>query len=246
MKNAFFCFEPKVKNKHLKNFFWAKSCIVGLLALVIIVIIFMIISQDYARATRCLSEYRECLFYLKSEDFVATFTSGKREKDFSYDGTKTRLVPYGVLVVEYFSPIDDLGDRHFVILIDSMQYTDELEYNPIDGTFVCDLGVEVCDDSDLYLRLWGGGVSDQAYMQCLSNRFIGYKKALKVAIEHFKSELSDYKSGLKFSGEFFIKFVGDKSLDNLSYYIQFIGQDKRSFICLVGAYTGEIGYTKSL
>jgi|GEM_PF-3298008 len=193
-----------------------------------------------------ISEYRACLFYLKSEDFVATFTSGKREKEFYYNGVSTTLVPYGVIAVKYLSdvPIDE--KREYMLLIDSLQYTGELEYNPIDGTFVADIGKEMSKDSDIYLRLWGGGITDQAYMECVSKTWIDYKAAFKTATEHMKSKLKPYIKSGKLNGEFFIKFVGERALENVSYYIQFVGEDKKSFVCLIDVYSGKVTYTKGL
>ena len=71
-------------------------------------------SSLYRRSMRVVSEYRSCLFYLKSEDFVATFTSGKREKEFFYNGKHTRLVPYGVISVKFFSNVD-IKEKRFLI-----------------------------------------------------------------------------------------------------------------------------------
>ncbi len=202
--------------------------------------------HKYYNESKVISEYRSCLFYFKSEDFVATFTSGKREKDFSYNGVHTSLVPYGVLVVDYNSIVGVEDDRRFVLLIDSLQFTGKLEYNPVDSTFVADIGKEITEDSDIYLRLWGGGVSDQSHMTCVSKGFIDYKDAFYIALDAFDDKLKEYKVRGKVRGEFFLKFVGDKAMDEVSYYVQFIGEDKRTFVALVDVYTGKIKYTKGL
>ena len=55
-----------------------------------------------------------------------------------------------------------------------------------------------------------------------------------------------YKNGLKINGEFFIKFVGEESLSNMSYYVQFVGENKENYICLVDVYTGKIKLTKGV
>ncbi len=200
----------------------------------------------YLKGSKYISEYRSCLFYLKSEDFIATFTSGKRERNFFYNGKKTSLVPFGVLAVKYLSNVDIAESRECVIFIDSMQYTGNLEYNPVDGTFVFDVGKEITQDSDIYLRLFGGGINDQAHMKCVSKGWISYKKAFDIATKKMKPAFDNYIKNGKLKGEFFIKIVGEQSLENLSYYVQFVGKDKKYLVVLVDVYTGEISYTKGL
>lgn len=258
MKNVFFLRKNNKKLKQNDSKVRAQNCckkshafgitfaIITLIIATILIVFFSVGGDTYARSYRVISEYRDCLFYLKSEDFVATFTSGKREKDFYYDGVHTRLVPYGVLVVKYGSNVDINGVRNFVILIDSMQYTGRLEYNPIDGTFVNDIGVEISQNSDIYLRIWGGGVSDQAHMYCVSKDYIGYKNALKIALDSIGGDIQKYESKRKLNGEFFIKFVGTESLEEVSYYVLFVGDDKTSIICLIDAFSGAVKLTKVL
>lgn len=258
MKNVFFLRKnsSKIKqnDKKVKSQNYCKKshtlcitfAIILLVAGAFLGIFFRIGGDIFTRSYKVVSEYRDCLFYLKSEDFVATFTSGKREKDFYYDGVHTRLVPYGVLVVKYSSNVDIKGVRNFVILIDSLQYTGRLEYNPIDGTFVNDIGVEISQNSDVYLRIWGGGVSDQAHMYCVSKDYIGYKNALKIALDSMCEDIEKYESGRKLNGEFFIKFVGTESLEEVSYYVLFVGRDKKSFICLIDAFSGAVKLIKAI
>ena len=200
----------------------------------------------YLKSKMQISEYRSCLFYLKSEDFVATFTSGKRERDFFYDGKKTKLVPYGVISVKFFSNVNIETKKEFVLLIDSLQFTGRLEYNPIDSTFVADIGKEITEDSDIYLRLWGGGISDQAYMECISKDWIDYKDALKIAVKKLSPYIKEYQKGFALKGEFFIKFVGENDKDNIMYYVQFVGRDKKSKICLIDVFSGKVVATKGI
>ncbi len=200
----------------------------------------------YVLSKKVISEYRSCLFYLKSEDVVVTFTSGKRESDFFYDGKHTYMLEYGVVVLKPLSAYDITDKWEYVLLIDSLQYNGILEYNPVDGTFVADIGKEIEEDSDIYIRFWGGGISDQAHMKCVSSGFISYKEAFKVAVNKLGPVIKRYKKGLKIKGEFFIKFVGEESLSNMSYYVQFVGENKENYICLVDVYTGKIKLTKGV
>ena len=144
------------------------------------------------KCTRKISEYRSCLFYFKGENFIATFTSGKREKDFLYNGIKTRLVPFGVISIKYLSNFDIKESRDYMLLIDSRQYNGKLEYNPIDGTFVADICKEVTKDSDIYLRIWGGGTNDQAEMVCISKDWVSYKSAFKEVVNYKKTDIRQF------------------------------------------------------
>ena len=200
----------------------------------------------YVKAYKNISECRSCLFAFEGEDCFATFTSGKREDPFLYDGINNELVSYGVLLVKYKSQFDVNILPNFVLLIDSMQYSGKLEYNPIDSTFVVDIKKEATQNSDIYLRLWGGGVNEQSHMKCLSNAFIGYKEALKIAVFNIKDMGNSSKDLKNLRGEFFIKFVGEESLVNINYYVQFITKDKETIIFIIDAYSGDLKLTKHL
>lgn len=245
MKSVFF-YRKNISIYNNSKVFRKSLLISAFIICLLFITLFSGCSGLYIKASKYISEYRSCLFFLKSEDIIATFTSGKREKEFYYDGKNTRLVPYGVLSVKYTSPVDIEKERNFVLLIDSLQYTGKLEYNPIDGTFVADIGKEITENSDIYVRLWGGGVSDQAHMYCVSQDFIDYKEAFKIAVNHMGDSLKKYIHSGKLKGEFFIKFVGERVLDEMSYYVQFVGQDKKSIVVLIDVFSGEIKYTNGL
>ena len=108
------------------------------------------------------------------------------------------------------------------------------------------IGKEITEDSDIYLRLWGGGIADQAHMRCVSKNWVSYKSAFKEVVKNRQEYIRANVKGGSIKGEFFIKLVGETSLDNVSYYIQFVNIDKKGFVSLVDVYSGEITYTKDL
>ena len=138
-----------------------------------------------------ISEYRQNLFLVEGKDFVVSFTSGKREQLYKYDGVKTSLVDFGVLSVRYISKLNTDNVPHYTLFIDTMQYEGVLEFNPIDSTYVADIAKTVSDDADLYVRIYGGGIDDQMKMPCVSQHWaVSYKQAFDMTTNTFAEKLS--------------------------------------------------------
>ena len=195
------------------------------------------------KAWQVVSEYRKCLFVANCEDFSATFTSGKRESSYSYDGVSSNLVEFGVLTVQFFSKLEPNNIPQYVLFIDTIQYEDILEFNPIDGTYVADIGKDISNKSDIYLRVYGGGINDQTKMKCVSNNWkVSYKQAFNTALQKFKPTLKKQIKHNSINGEFFIKIVGDKSDQtlNICWYVSYLGVDKTTLACIIDVYSGQI------
>lgn len=192
---------------------------------------------------KVISEYRETLFAASVEDFNATFTSGKREASYFYDGMNSTLVEFGVLSIQYNGKLVAGTEPQYVLFIDTMQYAGFLQFNPIDGTYVADIEKCISNKADMYLRVYGGGVDDQTQMICISNNWkVSYKEAFNIAVDEFKPQLKTQIKNNRIQGEFFIKIVGDKlnQILNICWYISYLGEDGLTLACIIDVNTGEI------
>ena len=200
-------------------------------------------------AKQQISEYRECLFMSTGEDFVATFTSGKREEPYSYNGHKGRLVEFGVLSVKYNAVLNADSQPQYVLFIDTMQYEGLLEFNPIDNTYVADIAKNISCYADMYLRVYGGGVDEQMQMPCVSKNWqYSYKQAFDIAVKQFNDVLEKQLNNNNLKGEFFIKIVGDiaEVEFDICWYVCYIGQDKTMLACIISPNSGEVLASKVL
>ena len=73
-------------------------------------------------------------YFGKNEEFIASVTSGEREKEYILNGEHTSNIPYTVLVVDF---IKDNPNRvpNFKLNIGEKTYSGEMELNPFNNTF---------------------------------------------------------------------------------------------------------------
>ncbi len=188
------------------------------------------------------------MFLAEGKDFVVSFTSGKREQLYKYDGIKTSLVDFGVLSVRYTNKLNADNMPHYTLFIDTMQYEGVLEFNPIDSTYVADIEKTVSDNADLYVRIYGGGIDDQMKMPCISQHWaVSYKQAFDIATDTFAEKLKTQISKNKLLGEFFIKIVGQGVGEDMTicWYISYLGRDKTTLTCIIDTATAKVLATKA-
>ena len=199
-------------------------------------------------ARQNISEYRQCLFVSSGESFVATFTCGKRECSYNYDGVSNKLVDFGVLSIKYTTKLNLDNMPQYLLFIDTMQYEGVFEFNPIDNTYVADICKNISSYADIYLRVYGGGVDEQMKMICVSNSWkINYKQAFDIAIGCFEPILKCQVQKNKVNGEFFVKIVGEnlENIFDICWYVGYVGQDDTVLACIINVNTGEIVAHKS-
>lgn len=185
-----------------------------------------------------VSEFRENYFYGESGSYSASFTDGKREKDYVYNGIKTGLVDYGVLVVKIDN--SQLETFAFELKINSETLVGEMERNPFDRTFVFDTTTRVSSTDTLSLYL--PPIDLTISLTCLSKDWqMTCGKALNKFVDEKKPELQKFVSKEGFSGEIYIKLVADKiDRNNIYYYILAVCRDGTVFGSLIDVQTGEI------
>lgn len=186
-----------------------------------------------------LSEYRKNLFVGQGGNYLATFTSGQREKDFIMNGERTELVDFGVLTVKFNYNFGETLPK-FELKVNDKIFSGELEKNPYDGTYVFDIETQV-EDSDL-LSLYLVDIDENLNLACWSKNWnISYKTALEIFLNKHKTHVDNcYEQG-KFNGEIFIKIVSnDKQLSNVCWYILLVCSNGEVHASLIDVNSGEI------
>lgn len=225
-----------------KRFWWWTISLLLIVFMLILSICFADTTPTYYRlAQDSLSEYRKNFYFGTCEQFSVTFTTGKREDPFLYDGKRENLVEYGVITVKFKTTMEETPK--YVLIIDSWQYSGTFEFNHFDGTYVADIQQETKTSSDIFVRIFSSYSSKSMQLTCESDNWkIDYKKALKIATTEFAEELKNYYHEGNFLLETYIKIVSEShhSIDNTFWYIYFISKNGDSLVCLVNPYSGEI------
>ncbi|MBQ3047600.1 MAG: hypothetical protein IJD48_01130, partial [Clostridia bacterium] len=150
-----------------------------------------------------VSEYRQNLFIAKTEKFLATYTTGKREIDYIMDGQKTTLTDFGVLTVSFFG---NENFKQFCLTVNEDKFEGELELNPYDGTFVFDTQHKTGDNSSI--KLFMKDLNQQIELQCVSSFWtVNYHDALNIFADKYKTQLNNNFSKNLLDAEIYIKIV---------------------------------------
>lgn len=186
-----------------------------------------------------LSEYRKNLFVAKTGLFTATFTSGEREEDYIMDGTKTKLVDFGVLTVKFNS---ELGNDipQFELKINNKIFADNLERNPYDGSFVYDTLCQVDDNASIELYLVD--LDQREKLVCVSSTWSAdYKEAIDIFSQKYSKELASHTTDGKLQGEVYVKIVStDKNMDNIYWYVLCVCKNGDMYASLIDPNTKVI------
>lgn len=186
----------------------------------------------------CVSEYRENYFFAKTETFTVSFTDGKREKDYVYNGEKTDLVDYGIIMVKS----DQVNGQvlNFELKVNDKTFVGEMERNPFDKSFVFDIETKVSslDNLELYLV----DFDEKINLVCLSKEWkINCGQALTKFVNENKNQLEKYVTNESFQGEIYIKLVADKNDDNnIYFYVLAVCKDGQVFGSLIDVKTGNV------
>lgn len=186
-----------------------------------------------------LSEYRKNLFVGKTDNFIATFSSGKREDSYIMDGNKTKLVNFGVLTITFIKNPDSTSPQ-FELKVNTNTYAGELERNPYDNTFVYDIETQV-DDKNV-LTLYVVDFDEYITLDCLSKNWnITYQKSLEIFKNKYKKEINTHTNNNVLQGEIYIKIVSsDKQLKNIYWYVLLVCKNGDMYATLIDTKTGDI------
>lgn len=186
----------------------------------------------------CVSEYRENYFYAKTDNFIASFTDGEREKDYIYNGEKTSLVNYGIIVLKTGLMVEE--KLKFELSVNGEVLVGEMGRNPFDHTFVFDTERRVSSGDSLELYLVDFDV--KLTFVCLSKDWeVNCGQALTKFVHEYKTQLQAYVTKDCFQGEVYIKLVADLSDENnIYFYVLAVCKDGQVFGSLIDVKTGNI------
>jgi len=202
---------------------------------------FFLISCSHSleeQISSCVSEYRENYFFVKTDTFTASFTDGQRENEYVYNGIKTPMVDYGIIVVKTDATVE--GELKFELSVNDEVLVGEMQRNPFDQTFVFDTEKRVSSGDNLELYLVDFDVT--LTLACLSKDWkVTCGQALTKFVSENKASLQAYVLEDSFQGEIYIKLVADRNDENnIYYYVLAVCKDGQVFGSLIDVMTGDV------
>lgn len=195
--------------------------------------------QDY------LIEDRNNLFTAQDNLYCATFSTGMREDNYSYDGIINSKLEFGVLM---FTRIDSnplANDNYtYTITINDEELSGSLEKSPIDNSYAVDIGKMVDNDATINVKISFTGYQFNQSLVNISKDFtVDKNSALSLANSELKQELKNLTSDKNNKLEAVIKILKDYSnAENCKYYwyIGVIATDGQTLGILIDTNSGNI------
>lgn len=189
------------------------------------------------------SEVRENFYYQEKDDYVLTFSSGMREKDYNLDGVNSgEVVEFGLITL-YSKSHALLNDYNSTY---SLAYNDEdilgnLERNPYDGSLVADIGTKINQDTINIKLYFNNQEIDFELVNVSKDWAVKSGDALEIACVHLANELEKYVSKGRFYGEVYIKIAYNFSLNNdCMWYVKFLAPDFSYVSVVIDVATGNV------
>ena len=188
-----------------------------------------------------ISETRENYFFGQAQSFVANFTSGRREKEFVYDGKSTELIDYGVIVVDFNGADFGMELPQFELAINGEIIYGELEYNPFNNTYCFDICRKVEEDD--VVELYIIDIDERIVLDNLSGQWkVDFNDAFKIAIDCLKDNLKVAIVDGVFQGEIYQKLLSTSMRDKDSVYWQIcvLMQNGEIYTCTIDTKSGDV------
>lgn len=195
-------------------------------------------NDKYNYVLNNMSDLRINYFEGKNQEIFVNLSCGYREDIFVYNGVSTTPVECGVISLAFIN-ICTYNSVEIVLIVDGKSFEYVLEKSPYEDVFMEDIGKILNSNSKITIKL--KNQKQELELECLSNNFkIDYKKAIKIACEHFKNQINGYYFNNKFNAEAYLKILSKKDYENKYWYFSLIGTDGKNYSTLIDCYTGEV------
>ena len=167
------------------------------------------------------SEKGNCYFVdTTNENATIKVSSGTRENPYSLDGIHNDTKPFTLVIFK--TTLNGITEPSYVATIDNTKYEGVLELNPIDNTYVCDLGVQTYNTSKIDITIKVNEYEFTFAPTNLSATFgITFEEALDLGLKEMYGVVSNLTEGNKFNGETYVKIISDPA-SNLNMYYYYV------------------------
>ncbi len=195
--------------------------------------------------TDYLIEERNTLFTAQDELYSATYSTGKREKDYALDGVKNEMVDFGVVTFSRLDSSPLAKDNYtYLIKINDKEYTGFLEKSSIDNSYSIDIGVATDANSTVTIKVsFTGYTFNQDMCNVTSDFKVDTASALKIANRELKQELNNLSSDKNNKVESVMKILKDYSNSEVKSYYWYVGvvsTNGDTMGILIDANTGDV------
>ena len=189
-------------------------------------------------------EQRENLFTASDNMYSVSFSTGRRECEYNFDGIVNEMVPFGVLTLTRNDNQPLANDSYtYVVKINEESYTGFLQKNNTNNSYSADLEVNTTGDELINVQISFTGYTFNQDLTNTSSEFnVDSNTALSIATNELKDNINDLLRD-NTSIEVVMKIMKDHSsveLKNYYWYVGIISTDGDTLGVLIDATSGEI------
>ena len=156
-------------------------------------------------------------FIGKCDEFKLIVTCGKRESPYIADGEAGDMVEFTLITLKPLNASATGKSYTYNISIDGEEFRGALNKDVFGSSFSKDVGIDISEKLSAITISDGDREYPIELENMMSNAIITPKDAIKISINEFNVELSQFEKEGK-SNEIYLKFVCDSTGDESFYY----------------------------
>lgn len=191
-----------------------------------------------------LIEERNSLFVGSDSLYCVTLSSGKREKNYAFDGVINEKVDFAILTLSRLdnSPLSN-DTYNYAVTIGENTYTGELVKSDVNNSYSADLEIGISDADAITTQVSFAGYTFNQNLENLTSQFaIKKDDALRIANENLSNQIKNQISA-NTQVEVVMKILKDYSASdckNFYWYVGSISTDGDTLGVLINANSGEV------
>ncbi len=190
-----------------------KILIFGLVVAILVVGGFVVLANFFGktleeRVMANMSELTEEYFYGEGSNFSVTIASGMREQDYAMNGKAGEQVEFALVTLRLQEELKQRVVKVDIKIDEDVIAEQELELNPLDGTYMADIERRFGGDEVIEVTLGTESIA----VQNLSKDFaVDAAKAVEIAAKELETQISQQKRGTSLDAECYLRVLDKKA-----------------------------------
>lgn len=172
-----------------------------------------------------------------NENVKSSISIGQRENPYIIDGIHQSNCDFSLFVVN-FNLVFDNDELQVKIIINDQENTLTMYYNPVNGSYMADLGYALKEDDNISLSYQDYKID---YSNISKDFEVDYNKAIDIASQTLSKDIKEIINSSNFPGECYLKILTrqDGNFDKLFWYFNIVTQDGNDYEVVISVEDGN-------
>ncbi|MDR3021925.1 MAG: hypothetical protein LBU60_04560 [Clostridiales bacterium] len=190
-----------------------------------------------------ISEFRPDLYILQTDEYSIEVVSGFREKAFLIDGQTNGQVDFAIITVIPSDGVSDNVRYDFELKFSNQTFKGTMAVHPFNENYLYEIPVRTYGQPlSLSLTRQQSKTNEFELQTVFENNMINHVRALQIATNRLKTQISSIKKNGKLLGEIYLMFVKNPVNNGGGYfwYIAIHSFDNKTFAVLIDPVSEKI------